>query len=108
MSKIKIGSRLSEQATGVLKTDKSYNENNKIRLERLRKEPKEKVYGNPLYQSFLGDVYSFDYQDFPVSIKFDGSFQEYPRTIARILMEKLDKAAMSNVSRQVGDGDKIW
>lgn len=98
---------ISIEKTKHVKTDKSYAENNKIRLDKLKKEPKVKVWGNVLYKDFLGDVYTFLYQDYPVTIKFDGTHQEYPETIAKILMKKLDGAATSNTSVEVGSGDKI-
>lgn len=107
MSKINVGERLSERSTRAIPTDKSYAERNRRRLERLKAEPKVKVYGNPLYKTYLGDVYSFDYQDFPVSISFNGAWHEYPKTIAELLMKKLDAAAMNHVPKQVGDGDKL-
>lgn len=107
MSKNNIGSRLSEQTTRHVKTNENYNINNRKRLEKIRSERSVKVYGNPLYKTYLGDVYSFDYQDYPVTIQFNGTWQEFPETIAYLLMEKLDKAALSNVAKEVGDGDKL-
>lgn len=90
-----------------VKSDKSYEENNKIRLNELRNEPKVKVWGNVLYKEFLGDVYTFLYQDNPVTIKFDGTWQEYPATIAELLTKKLDAAANANTPKDMGDGDKL-
>lgn len=98
---------ISIEKTKHVKTNASYNENNRIRLEKLKKEPKVKVYGNILYKDFLGDVYTFLYQDYPVTIKFDGTHQEYPETIAKILVKKLEGAANSNVSIEVGSGERI-
>lgn len=102
-----IGSRLSETATKHVRTDKTYNENNAERLKKINAEPKMKVLGNVLYKAFLGDVYTFFYQDYPVTIKFDNSWQEYPETIAKLLLKKLDEAAQSNTAKEVGTGDKI-
>lgn len=107
MSKIDIGSRLSEQTTKVNPMGDSYNEDNRKRLAKLNSEPRVKVYGNPLYKTYLGDVYTFNYQDFPVTIVFDGKYHEYPQTIAELLMEKLDAAALSHIPREMGDGDKL-
>lgn len=104
---INVGERLSEKSTKHVKTNKTYNENNKIRLEKLNAEPKMKVLGNVLYKTYLGDVYSFLYQDYPVTIKFDNTWQEYPETIATLLLKKLDEAAQSNTAKEVGTGDKI-
>lgn len=97
----------SVDRTGHVKTDKSYNQNNRIRLDKLKAEPKVKVWGNTLYKDFLGDVYTFLYQDYPVTIKFDGTWQEYPETIATILTKKLDAAADANTFRDIGAGDRL-
>lgn len=99
--------RLSDMATKAYVGDNSYVRDNAIRLENLKKETRVPVYGNPLYKTFMGNVYSFDFQDFPVTIKFDGTMQYYPETIAKLIMKKLDGAAMSNVPKEVGDGDKL-
>lgn len=99
--------RLSDNATRVHVAEGRYKKDNAIRQAKLKKEPKVPVYGNPLYKPFMGDVYSFDYQGNGVSIKFDGTMQYYPKTIAELLMKKLDKAAMSNVPKEAGDGDKL-
>lgn len=90
-----------------VKSRKSYNAKNKVRMDKLKNEPKVKVHGNVLFKEFLGDVYTFLYQDNPVTIKFDGTWQEYPETIATILMDKLDAAANTNTPRTMGDGDKL-
>ena len=103
-----LGKRLSEQTTVHIPSKKDYTENNKIRLEKIMKEPLVEVYGNPLYATYFGDVYSFDYQDYPVTIKFDGKKYYYHATIAKILQEKLDKAAMANRPKVAGDGDKLY
>lgn len=103
-----LGKRLSEQTTRHVPSDNSYNAQNKIRFDKIKKEKMVPVYGNPLYKSTLGDVYSFDYQDYPVTIEFNGKEQFYPETIARILQRKLDAAAKANVPKAVGDGDKLY
>lgn len=102
-----IGERLSETSTKHVRTNRTYNENNKIRLEKLNNEPRMKVLGNVLYKTYLGDLYTFFYQDYPVTIKFDNTWQEYPETIANLLLKKLDEAAQSNTAKEVGTGDKI-
>ena len=103
-----IGTRLSDQVTGVAPSSKDYNTNNKIRFDKIKSEPMVAVYGNPLYATYLGDAYSFDYQDFPVTIRFDGKNYFYHKTIAEILQKKLDAAARANAPTTVGDGDKLY
>lgn len=107
MAKEKLGSFLSEQQTKHVSVDSNYAEQNKIRFAKIKSEPLVGVYGNPLYAQYLGDVYSFDYQDFPVTIKFDGTTQYYHQTIAELLQKKLDAAARANVPKVAGDGDKL-
>ena len=102
------GQRLSDTSTRHIPSKKGYNEQNKIRFDKIKSEPMVAVYGNPLYATYLGDVYSFDYQDFPVTIKFDGKNYYYHKTIAEILQKKLDASAMSNVPKVAGDGDKLY
>lgn len=97
----------SVEQTRHVRSDDTYNVNNKIRLDKLNKEKKIKVWGNVLYKDFLGDVYSFLYQEYPVTIKFDGTWQEYPETIANIIMAKLDAAAYANTPKEAGDGDRL-
>ena len=59
-------------------------------------EPKETVLGSKIYVPYLGTVLTFTYNGFPVSIRFDGTNQEFPKTIARMLRKKLDEIAISN------------
>lgn len=99
--------RLSDNATRVYKGTERYRKDNATRTEKIKKEPKVAIYGNPLYKQFMGDVYSFDYQDNPVTIRFDGTMQYYHKTIAELINKKLDKAAKTNVPKIAGDGDKL-
>ncbi len=83
--------------------DEQYRKNNAARVKKLKAEPKVGVYGNPLYKDFMGKTYSFLYQDFPVSINFDGKTYMYPKTIAKLLQKKLDAAARANTPKEVND-----
>lgn len=77
-------------------SDEKYKKDNQRRLAKLASEPKVKVFGNTLYKEFLGDVYSYSFQDYPVTIVFDGKWYAYPKTIAENLQKKLDAAARAN------------
>lgn len=103
-----LGSRLSEQTTKHIPTKKSYAEQNNARIEKIKKEPLVGVYGNPLFKPYLGDAYSFDYQDYAVTIVFDGKTHYYHETIAKILQEKLDATARNHVPKEAGEGDKLY
>lgn len=103
----KHGSYLSDNATKVYKGNKDLDTAEKELMKNLSKEPKVGVLGNPLYVPYLGEVYTFMYFGNPVSITFDGTIQKYPKTIAEILQSKLDQASNSNVSRIVGEGERL-
>lgn len=101
------GTRLSDFSTKALPTNKTVRERDLWKSAKLAKEPKVMVYGNPLYKTFLGDVYSFLYQGNPVTIKFDGTEQPFPETIAKLLQKKLDASANANVAKVAGDGENL-
>lgn len=69
---------------------------------RLSKEPLVKVYGAPSYKKALGPYYTFLFNSVPVTIKFDGTWQKYPKPIARHLLKKLEKtsAALTPISKE--------
>jgi hypothetical protein len=83
--------------------DSQYRKDSESRIKKLKAQPKVGVYGNPLYKDFLGKTYSFLYQDFPVSITFDGKTYMYPKTIAELLQKKLDAAARANAPKEINE-----
>lgn len=103
----KRGTYLSDESTRVLKGDKSLRDKDAIRAKKLEAEPKVLVYGNPLYKQYLGEVYSFLYNGNPVSIRFDGTSQPFPKTIAELIQTKLDAAANANIAKVAGDGEQL-
>lgn len=84
-------------------SDEKYRKDNAKRMKKLSEEPKVEVYGNPLYEEFLGSTYSFLYNDYPVFITFDGKMYKYPKTIANLLQKKLDAAARANTAKKVSE-----
>lgn len=84
-------------------SDEKYKIDNAKRIEKLSKEPKVGVYGNPLYKPFLGDVFSYSFQDYPVTIVFDGKTYMFPKTIAEDLQRRLDGAASNNTYTEVSE-----
>jgi hypothetical protein len=87
--------KLSDNATKTHVASGRYRKDNAIRQAKLKNEPKVPVYGNPLYKPFMGDLYSFDYQGNGVSIKFDGTMQYYPKTIAELLVKKFSDGELN-------------
>lgn len=71
------------------------------RIERLKKEPKIKVYGNEIFQDQLGEVYTFLLNGLPVTIKFDGTYQAYPESVAKLLENKLSEIAKANTRKTI-------
>lgn len=70
-------------------------------IRRLKKEPRVRVFGNKMYKESIGSPYTFLFNGLPVSIKFDGTYQEYPKTIAEVLERKLLAIAEANTPKQV-------
>jgi hypothetical protein len=64
-------------------------------IQKLKKEPLVKVHGAKVFQKTLGDYYTFLINGYSVTIYFDGSYQEYPQSIAELLNRKLDDIAVS-------------
>ena len=71
------------------------------RIQKLKKEPRVKVYGNEIFQDQLGETYTFLYNGLPVTIKFDGSYQEYPESVAKLLESKLSEIAKANTRKNI-------
>jgi len=91
-----VGDSKNEMEKILKLNDEQYIKDNNARLEMLFKEPKEVVNASPMYKEYLGDGYSFSYQDYPVTVLFDGKDHYYPATIARLIKAKLASAAESN------------
>lgn len=62
----------------------------------LKGQKKVKVYGNQMFQQYLGKQFTWLLNGNPVSIKFDGTYQEYPESVAKLLEEKLSATAVVN------------
>lgn len=71
------------------------------RIQKLKKEPRVKVYGNEIFQDQLGETYTFLLNGLPVSIKFDGSYQEYPESVAKHIEAKLSQIAKANTRKNI-------
>lgn len=64
-------------------------------IQKLKREPLVKVHGAKVFQKTLGDYYTFLVNGYSVTIYFDGTYQEYPQSIAELLQRKLDDIAVS-------------
>lgn len=64
-------------------------------VQKLMKEPKRTIVGSEVYKTALGSVWTFSYNGYPVTLRFDGTEQKYPETIAKAIERKLAKIARS-------------
>lgn len=71
------------------------------RIQKLKNEPRVKVYGNEIFQDQLGETYTFLLNGLPVSINFDGSYQEYPESVAKHIEAKLSQIAKANTRKNI-------
>ena len=58
-----------------------------------------KFRGDKLYAQYFGKVYTFLYNAVPVTIKFDGSVQEFPKFIYDKIIEKIHEVSESNTPK---------
>lgn len=71
--------------------------------QKLKDEPLVAVYGPKSFQATLGNFYTFLLNTYPVTIRFDGTYQKFPKSIAEKLQKKLDNisVAVSPVNKEV-------
>ena len=72
-------------------------------VEKLRREPKRKVVGHEIYKQYMGTIYTFLFNGYPVSIRFDGTEQEFPETIAKAIERKLLAVSRANTPKEVNE-----
>ena len=70
-------------------------------LNKCKKDRVVKFRGDKIYAQFFGKVYTFLYNAVPVTIKFDGSTQEFPEFIYNKIMEKIHEVSESNTPKEV-------
>jgi CTP:phosphocholine cytidylyltransferase-like protein len=64
-------------------------------IRKLQKEQLVEVYGSTVYKKNLGDYFTFLINGYSVTIYFNGTYQKYPASIAKLLQKKLDAIAVS-------------
>jgi len=74
---------------------------NSALIKKYKSEPKVGVLGSTMFKTTGGDRLTFTYNGFPVSIKFDGTVQKYPKSIAKVLERKLNEIAESNARKEI-------
>lgn len=68
-------------------------------LNKCKKDEVVKFRGDKLYAQYFGKEYTFLYNAIPVTIKFDGTVQEFPKFIYDKIMEKIHEVSESNTPK---------
>lgn len=68
-------------------------------LEKCKKDEVVEFRGDKIYAPYFGKVYTFLYNAIPVTIRFDGSVQKFPRFIYDKIMEKIHEVSESNTPK---------
>lgn len=56
--------------------------------------------GQKIFANYFGPTYSFLYNTIPVTVKFDGSEQKFPKFIYDFLMKKINAVSESNTNKE--------
>lgn len=59
--------------------------------------------GNAVYAQYFGKVYSFMFNTIPVTVKFDGSKQEFPKFIYDEIMDRIAKVSKASTPIEVNE-----
>lgn len=82
--------------------EKTYiKEKMKFMLDKCKNDKVVKFRGDKIYAEIFGKEYTFLYNAIPVTIKFDGSVQEFPEFIYNKIMEKIHEVSESNTPKTV-------
>ena len=80
--------------------DKTYIiQKKKHMLNRCKNDDIVEFVGLRIYAQFFGPVYTFLYNTIPVTVKFDGSKQKFPRFIYNHIMKKIAEVSDSNTNK---------
>lgn len=80
--------------------DKTYIiEKKKHMLNRAKSDEKVPFVGHKIYAAIFGSTYSFLYNTIPVTVRFDGSTQYFPRFVYDRLMKKIAEVSESNTNK---------
>ena len=73
----------------------------KFMLDKCKSDEVVEFRGDKIYAPYFGKEYTFLYNAIPVTIKFDGSVQEFPKFIYDKIMEKIHEVSESNTPKVV-------
>ena len=81
--------------------EKTYTEDMKKFIRKLQKEPRVKVYGSEVFQQHMGKALTFTFNNVDVTLKFDGTYQEFPQSVAKLLEKKLAKTSRAVAPKNI-------
>lgn len=74
-------------------------EKKKFMLNKCKEDEVVEFVGLKLYANYFGPVYTFLYNGIPVTVKFDGSKQTFPRFIYEKVMQKINEVSDANTNK---------
>jgi len=84
----------------VKEAEKTYiKEKMKFMLDKCKSDEVVEFRGDKIYAPYFGKEYTFLYNAIPVTIKFDGSVQKFPKFIYDKIMEKIHEVSESNTPK---------
>ena len=84
----------------VREAEKIYiNEKMKFMLDKCKSDKKVKFRGDKIFAPIFGKVYTFLYNGIPVTVRFDGTEQEFPEFIYDMIMKKIHETSEANTPK---------
>lgn len=74
-------------------------EKKKVMLEKCKKDDVVDFVGQKIFAQYFGPVYTFLFNAIPVTVKFDGSTQKFPRFIAEKINQKIKDVSEANTNK---------
>lgn len=74
-------------------------EKKKVMLTKCKNDDVVDFVGQKIFAQYFGPVYTFLYNTIPVTVKFDGSTQKFPRFIADKINQKIKEVSESNTNK---------
>lgn len=85
----------------IRKAEREYiNGKKKHMLNRCKNDTVVKFVGNKIYAPYFGETYTFLYNTIPVTVKFDGSTQEFPKFIYDMIQKKIQAVSELSVPKE--------
>jgi hypothetical protein len=76
-------------------------EKKKHMLNRCKEDEVMTFTGDKLYAQYFGKVYTFLYNTVPVTVRFDGTKQKFPKFVYEFLIKKINAVSESNTNKEV-------